>query len=1134
MKEWHVLQKERREFPPTIHEARGLSQSLAAIVLSVLLLGGGAVPARDASVLSGTLRHELVPLTQITPERGRDFLTQLRIGTVSRLPGTHTLVVTGDEVELQKALAVLELVDTRTEFGVRQLGPVSPALPSNAEIARAVGGVLIGTFANPPKDRTRMRAIVDVHQGNVVVIAPAIQLQDIRVAVELGPEVLRGRKALSQASQATAAPTIPAAAMLESAMQAQTDLIDSSEPNRLTLTEEMQERLDQIRLREAEIPHLTNQGQEPSPMSIDGPGAGLQPGQRVPARPEHRITEPRIEPKPMTGFGLAEAAVPTRSSASFFDLSDLPNGDKIIEVNLPERMPVIQLLDLAGKYMNLNYIYDPQKVTGEVTLKLNGNLHGPMRVKDLYVLVEAALQYRDLVMTRHRGGNIVRIVPKVETMNNADPKLIGLPGQVLEAGDTVVTAVFTLEHIEASNAESLLQGMGLTVVPPTSIAESRTLIVTAYAHRMHRIEQLLQIVDRPGTPRKFRYRQLRYTMAKTLAEKVKALAEQLEGVTVTIGAPDTAAAVPSQQPGESDVAYRTRLAQQRAAQTAMRAAAAARGHTPQEPRLGVYLDADERTNRILMIGIENQLATVEGLVDALDVVQQDLRALQLYRMKFVDADEVARKLYELGVIGRTPEMAAAQRQAQGQGQRITPQAPGQPRAVQAAAMEAAMQTTTELTEEGLVGHPQIVVVESSNALLVNGTPEQHAKIAAIIEFVDSEMDLEEIPYRIYPLRNTSPEHLAEILERLIQESEMQDREGKIERVFTRRQEMITIVPDSDTYSLIVYANRKNQEWIASLVRQLDRRRPQVLIDVTLVEVTKSEAFNYDLNLIRGFPDLADPTTIATATAGAAISGAINALAVPSSQGAVQTGGGGFTGFYADRHVNALLQAMQAKNYGRVLAKPKILAYDNQPGVIRTADVTYVRKSSSIPITMPTAGTVTQPVETRVDYEPYEAGITLEITPHISEGDLLRLDINLERSDFRETENPQAPPNQTTSGINTVVTVPDGSTVILGGMIKLNQNRGGGKVPILGDIPIIGGLFRSISNADVQSKLYVFVKAEIIRPPVDDEDDRMRDLEQISERNRMAFERHELEFQEHQNWPGVRPRPVDPPKVLDAQ
>ena len=296
-----------------------------------------------------------------------------------------------------------------------------------------------------------------------------------------------------------------------------------------------------------------------------------------------------------------------------------------------------------------------------------------------------------------------------------------------------------------------------------------------------------------------------------------------------------------------------------------------------------------------------------------------------------------------------------------------------------------------------------MVVESNNSLLVNGTPEQHAKISSIIEYVDSEMDLEEIPYKIYPLENSSPAHLAEILQGLIQETEEQNKDGKIEKVVTKREQEITIVPDPNTYSLIVYASKKNQEWIQSLVKQLDKRRPQVLIDVTLVEVTKTELFNYDLNLIESFPNLAGT------------SGVIEAITTPDDLAAagrdrfidMQSKNGKFTGYYGDNHINALLTAMQSKNYGRVLAKPKILVNDNEPGNIKTADITYVKKTSSIPVTSGTAGTQSTLIQTSEDYEPYDAGIELNITPHISEGDLLRLDIELTRSDFRPTEDRQS-------------------------------------------------------------------------------------------------------------------------------
>ena len=1188
--ERHALPKER-------------CQSLVTVVLGVLLLFGGPLLALDGNAPSGALRYETVPLNNITPERGKDFLARLKIGvTASRLPGTNTLLVTGDEVEMHKALAILELVDTRVEFDVRQLGPAWPAMASNAEIADVVGGICIGSFSNPPRDKNKMRAIVDVHDGKVVVIAPVIQLQDIRVAVELGPEVLRQRRVVASPTGSAGVPTIQATAMLESSLNGQVEDspgtrgagTEATPPRKPMISKEMQKKLDEMRRQADAIEALRRANREPGPTSTsaaasDGSNAstdapegqsdpneteppvpaGLQqvgaaPDQNTPSEdlPEppaaippaepaatepaaeradlppaqttpletDRITEPKIAPKSITDRGVTTADAQRKPSTSvpgsLRSPPEFPNGEEVINLSLPERLPVIDLLDLAGKHLNLSYLYDPQKVAGEVTLKLNGQLKGQMKKKDLYLLLEAALQEKDLVMTRHKG-NIVRVMPKGDAVK-LDPELVTSDEASIQPGNAIVQRVFELKYIDNASADNLLQGMGLTINAPSSVAESRKLIVTAYAHRMARIEQLLDLVDRPGAPRRFRYRQLRYTMAKTLAEKVKALAEQLENVTVTVGTPEIPQAAMAQQPGESDVAYRTRLAQIRAAQTAARAQAAARGQPAQEPKPGVYLDADERTNRILMIGQEEQLTTVEELVDALDVVQQDLRALQLYRIKHVDAEEVARKLQELGIIHKVPETSASQRLSQGP--RITGQpTAAQARAGQAATAEAAASAGTELTEEGLVGEPQVVVVESNNSLLVNGTPEQHAKISSIIEYVDSEMDLEEIPYKIYPLENSSPSHLAEIFQGLIQETEEQSRDGKIEKVVTRRQEEITIVPDPNTYSLIVYASKKNQEWIQSLVKQLDKRRPQVLIDVTLVEVTKTEAFNYDLNLIESVPNL-------TST-----SGVIEAITTPADLTAagrsrfidMQAKNGNFTGYYGDNHINALLTAMQSKNYGRVLAKPKILVNDNEPGFIKTADTTYVKKTSSIPVTSGAAGTDSTLIQTSVDYTPYDAGIEMNITPHISEGDLLRLNIGLTRSDFRDTENVDSPPNTTSSEVSTAVTVPDGSTIILGGMVKLNQSKGGSKVPILGDLPFVGGLFRNINNSDIESKLYVFVKAEIIRPDVA-AGHGMKELKELSDRHRMAFEKHENEFQEYQNWPGIKSKPVDPPKVLDAQ
>lgn len=1175
-------------------------RALTVVLLAMGLFATGPLFAFDGDASAGEADHKVILLKHISPAKGKEFLTRLKIGTANRLPGTDALLVTGEPGELIKAVAVLKVVDAPGEFDIKELASASAArmLPSNEQIAEAVGNLSIGTFAHRPPSGRKAQALIDTHNGFVVAIAPIFQLQDIKLAVELGPDVLKQQKKVATAASGASSRQIPPAApttetLAQRAAPTQRQSADAgSMSSRITEPGTVQREWRTARQQSGNaqifhddvvlVPDLrpalafalpfrpasmdlslgqsdskivepngpramaktdAAPGAVPQLERLSQPGAAeaitLAPGQRVPPEKKEAV-EPPVKPDTITidletatepeAQPEATASLETQpqpaAEVSAYQPGRFPNGDEFVDLTLPEKVPVIQLLDLVGKYLNLSYVYDPAKITGEVTLKLNGNLSGKMKVEDLYQLLESVLQFKNLVMCRHKG-NIVKIVPVTEVLS-LDPDLVTSETSTVDAGDIVVTRVFELEHIETSSAENLLTGMGLTV-GVTSIAESRTMIVTAYAHRMGRIEHLLKMVDKPGEPREFKFRQLKYTMAKTLAEKIKALAEQLDSVTVTV-AQQTARTTPTTKlPGESEAAYRTRLARLKAAQAA-RARAVASRTKPQteEAKPGVYLDADERTNRILMIGVEEQLEVVDGLVDALDVEQQDLRSLQLYRIRHVDAEEVAKKLQELGIISRAPESAYTSTRIT----QTTGTAAQRAAAAQAARTPMMPTTAAGVTEEGLVEEPQVVVVESTNSLLVNATAEQHTQIETIIGYVDTETDEDDIPYKIYPLENSSPSHLSEILESLIQET-VEDKEGKIERII-KREEEITIVPDPNTYSLIVYASKKNQDWIANLVEQLDKRRPQVLIDVTLVEITETDAFTYDLNLIQSFPDLVATSGLTgLITEGKTTADILSQL---NSSGRsrfadFQSDSGTFRGFYGDKHVNALLDAVQSKNYGRVLAKPKILVNDNEPGMIKTTDTTYVKKTSSIPVSGGGAGQDTTLITTAEDYSPYEAGITLEITPHISEGELLRLDIALTRSDFLETTG-EKPPNTTASEVVTAVTVPNGSTVILGGLLKLNQNKGGDKVPILGDLPLIGGLFRGIKNSDRQSKLYVFVKAEIIRPA--DHGQGMADLEAISERHRIAFEKHELEFQNYEDWPGIKPQPVDPVKVLEAQ
>ncbi len=781
----------------------------------------------------------------------------------------------------------------------------------------------------------------------------------------------------------------------------------------------------------------------------------------------------------------------------------IANGSDTLKLDLPPKINIMDLLDLLGKYLGLNYMYDPADVTGlkgEVHLKIQG----PIKVKELYPLAESVLRFKGFVMTRR--DNTVFIVP-LQKIGSIDAQIVDPNKPQVQAGDVIITRIFELKHIDTASAQSLLTAMklGVSVSP---IASIKTLIITGYAYRMERIESLLDMIDKPGEQKEFRCRELQFTTAKTLAAKVKTLAEQLGTVSITISVPTTTPTVPTVPGRRPSIPTRPPTRPTTPTPTA----------APTKPT--VYLDADERTNRILMIGLEEQLSVVDNLIDALDVEQKDLRTLRLYEIQHVDAEEVMTKLSELGIIsgGRAATSSSRAPIRTTPASRTTAGRPPTP-----TSRVSTPSTTTEI-QEPLAEEPQVVIIEPTNSLLVNGTAEQHVQIATIIGYVDAEQEETQNPYVIYPLENQEPEELTGTLEKLISETITEQQAGadsKVVRTTTTRrkiEEDISIVPDSKSYSIIVYASKKNQQWIASLIKDLDEYRPQVLLDVTLVEITKNELFDLDLDatVFSGLPELSFSST----------TGAINKSSV--------------TAFYKDEQINILLEALHEKGYGRILARPKLLVNDNEEGTIKSEEQTSVAQIQTkiIPGTAATASTASQDVS----FQSYTAGITLTITPHISKGEQLGLTITLTRSDFRLRDPTKigkegdedvypTPPDILTSDVTSKVTVPNGTTIILGGLERIRQTKGGTKVPFIGDIPLIGGLFRTTSNKDDQSRLYVFVKAHILRPG--EEMTGASDIEAVSAKNRASFEEFEKEMQEYEDWPGIKPKPMDPLRILEA-
>jgi hypothetical protein len=169
----------------------------------------------------------------------------------------------------------------------------------------------------------------------------------------------------------------------------------------------------------------------------------------------------------------------------------------------------------------------------------------------------------------------------------------------------------------------------------------------------------------------------------------------------------------------------------------------------------------------------------------------------------------------------------------------------------------------------------------------------------------------------------------------------------------------------------------------------------------------------------------------------------------------------------------LVQFFKTNTDTQVLATPFILADDNQQNVIDILETRYVQNTN-----ISTGGGV---ATTSNDSE--DAGITLEITPTISSRSAVFLELLLEVSQFQANAGTaQVLPPKTTNTVTSAVTIPDGEIFVIGGLTRENKAKSVSKVPILGDIPLIGKLFRSEATSSSLSNLYIFLRAHILTHP----------------------------------------------------
>jgi general secretion pathway protein D len=395
---------------------------------------------------------------------------------------------------------------------------------------------------------------------------------------------------------------------------------------------------------------------------------------------------------------------------------------------------------------------------------------------------------------------------------------------------------------------------------------------------------------------------------------------------------------------------------------------------------------------------------------------------------------------------------------------------------------------SEAKQSGVTESEVLLVADSrTNSVLISGDELDRARINKLIEYLDTPLEQSGNVKVVY-LEYAQASEIADVLTRVMQNmSRLDSTDGNKQ---SNSGSESTIEADEGTNSLIITANTGQMASIEAVIRRLDIRRAQVLVEAIIVEMelvdgqdlglqwlfANSSGF-YGSNINAGdgrARNIAGAVLPPSDEDGAAVNPDLGnlAAALAGTPGLAL----GWGSIDDNLSMTVILTALKEQNNANILSTPSLLTLDNQEAYITVGqNVPFV--TGSFTNTGSGGDGAQNPFQT---IERENVGITLTVTPQINEGDSVVLDIQQEVSSLTGLSAIASDLITNERKIKTKVLVADGRTVVLGGLIKDDVQDGTQKVPILGDIPYLGRLFRTDAVKVTKTNLLIFIRPTIIR------------------------------------------------------
>lgn len=374
--------------------------------------------------------------------------------------------------------------------------------------------------------------------------------------------------------------------------------------------------------------------------------------------------------------------------------------------------------------------------------------------------------------------------------------------------------------------------------------------------------------------------------------------------------------------------------------------------------------------------------------------------------------------------------------------------------------------------------PKVVADERTNSVVVSGEPKARARIIQMVHQLDRDLQSQGNT-RVFYLKYGKAKDLVEVLKGVSSSIEADKKGGAATTTGGGGASIgggkLAISADETTNALVITAQPDVMAELEQVVAKLDIRRAQVLVEAIIVEIADGDGLNLGVqwaNTNGGgtqFTDTGLPIgSVAIAAKDYQKNGTTTGLA-----SLAKDFNGMAAGFYKGNWA-ALVTALSTDTKNDILSTPSIVTMDNKEASFNVGQEVPVQSGSQ---SSTTSDQVFNTIERKT------VGTKLVVTPQINEGDSVLLNIEQEVSSVAQTQAPGTStlgPTFDTRTIKNAVLVKSGETVVLGGLMDEKTQEKVSKVPLLGDIPVLGYLFRSTSNSTSKRNLMVFIRPTILR------------------------------------------------------